>query len=444
MIRQKTIVRPVSLKGIGLHTGEDVCVEIVPAAPNTGVFFTRTDLPDGLKIPASVFNLVHHPRRTALGNKNAEVHTVEHLLATLLALGVRNLEVRVDGPELPGLDGSALPYVEALQDAGLTEQDAPAREIHLRSPVAVTDREASVVAVGRPDGLSVSYTLDYNSPLLDTQYFSVEVTEETFVQEIAPARTFVLEEEVRQLRTAGLGKGASTENTLVLGANGVIDNELRFKDEFVRHKILDLLGDLYLMSFPLCAHVVATKSGHSLNWQLAKSILEAEAPTSVPEEGHGRTGDGQGGLSDTTEPMDIRLVEKILPHRYPFLLVDRVLEIREGRFAKGLKNVTFNEEFFQGHFPGRPVMPGVLQVEAMAQLTGIVLLSRPEYSSRMAYLLSLDRVKFRRAIVPGDQVILEVELKTLKKRTVEGSGRAFVDGSLAAEATFRFMLMEND
>ncbi len=453
MPEQKTIVSPVRLEGVGLHTGERVHLELVPADPGAGVSFVRTDLPGQPRVEARTENLAARPRRTALRRGDAEVHTTEHLLAALYATQVENVEVRMDGPELPGLDGSALPFYEAIREAGVVEQGVRAREIHLHQLLAVTERDASLVALTRDSGLSVSYTLDYGlergpdsrsgrsagpgaSPTvrgLETQFREFEITEEVFAREIAPARTFVLEAEIAQLRAEGLGKGASTKNTLVLGREGVIDNELRFHDELVRHKILDLLGDLYLLGCRVHGRILATKSGHALNVKLARLILESSR----------REREVDDVLLEARSGLDIQGIQKILPHRYPFLLVDRILEVVEDRRAVGIKNVTANEPFFQGHFPGRPVMPGVLVLEAMAQLGGILLLGRRENANRLAFLMSLDQVKFRKTVTPGDQLLLVADLTRLKSRTAEVHARATVGGGTVAEAEIRFMLVDN-
>jgi UDP-3-O-[3-hydroxymyristoyl] N-acetylglucosamine deacetylase/3-hydroxyacyl-[acyl-carrier-protein] dehydratase len=405
--------------------------------------FVRTDLAGEPVIEATLENLAHRPRRTALAVGKAEVHTIEHLLAALFGAGIQNVEVRLNGPELPGLDGSALPYYQALKEAGSTVLGRRGREVRLRQPLAVSEKGASIIALSRPEGLSIGYTLDYGSSTLNgsrdsianrlgTQFLELEITEESFVREIAPARTFVFEEEVQALRAEGLGKGATTRNTLVLGKDGVIDNELRFRDEFVRHKILDLLGDLFLMSCKLHGRVLATKSGHHLNVQLAKLILENSA----------RELEVNDILASADTGLDIRRIEKLLPHRYPFLLVDKILEFDGGRRAVGLKNVTYNEQFFQGHFPGHPVMPGVLQVEAMAQVAGALLLHSSENTNRLAFLLSLDQVKFRKTVVPGDQLILEANVKKLRSRTAQIETTASVGGAVVAEAQIRFMLVD--
>ncbi len=460
MIEQKTVAAPVHLEGFGLHLGEKVHLTMLPAPADSGIAFVRTDLPGSPRIEACLDNLANRPRRTALAKGDAEVHTIEHLMASLWALGIQNLEVQIDSPELPGFDGSALPFFEALAGANVVGQAASARSLRLGTPVAVADRGANIVAID-DSCLRVSYTLDYSSPVLGTQYFSLALDRDSFAQEIAPARTFVLEEEARMLQAAGLGKGANTQNTLVLGNDGrIIENELRFENEFVRHKILDLLGDLYLANCHVNAHVLATKSGHELNVQLARAIarqtrLQAQAQDAAPRQEKRRengtsdraasTGSEAGSVSEFTGPLDVRAIERILPHRYPFLLIDRVLEVSEdGRFGRGLKNVTASEGYFRGHFPDDPVMPGVLQIEAMAQMAGVLLLTHEQNVGRKAYLLSLDNVKFRRRVVPGDQLVLEATIRTMKKRTASVITRATVEGSLVAQAQIRLVLIAED
>ncbi|MEM7264025.1 MAG: 3-hydroxyacyl-ACP dehydratase FabZ, partial [Planctomycetota bacterium] len=400
-------------------------------------------------------------------------------------LGIHNLEVRIDGPELPGLDGSALPYYEAMKPIGTVDQGVPARVIAIDGPVSVSSSNAHLVAVaGR--GLRVSYTLNYDSVAASfptpTQYLSIELDEETFAREIAPARTFCFEYEARELQKAGLGKGANTQNTLVLGNDGgVLENEFRFPDELVRHKILDLIGDLYLTNARIQGHVLATKSGHDLNVQLAQALdtrahlsgVEVcsngaqpvssdttstsndaspsnvkSGPTTREVEPSDPVGDDglprhRGHPYGFTGRLDLGIIQEVLPHRYPFLLVDRVLEVSpEGDFCRAIKNVTVGEEHFLGHFPGNPVMPGVLQIEGMAQAAGVMLLSHRQNAGRTAYLLSLDKVKFRRKIVPGDQVVFESTLRSMKPRTASVDTRALVDGELAAEAHIRFMIVD--
>ncbi|MDP3722630.1 MAG: UDP-3-O-acyl-N-acetylglucosamine deacetylase [Candidatus Omnitrophota bacterium] len=435
---QRTLAKPVFMNGVGLHTGEPVSVRVLPSPPDTGIMFIRTDLPHRPSISvksAQVVDVGKSVRRTTLSKDGVEVQTVEHFMASLWGAGIDNAYVEVTGVELPGLDGSALPFFQQLKAAGTSEQPMPRRYFSLREPVFVEEGEACIgVFPGRT--LQISYTLSYPHPLLRSQFVSYRLNgEASFEEAIAPARTFCLQEEAEALRAAGFGKGATADNTLVLGADGVLQNSLRFEDEFARHKVLDLLGDLYLLGAHLQAHVIAVKSGHGLNVKLLKKLDQALAQWKL------------GALQSATSgvmvgpQLDIMQIQKILPHRYPFLLVDRIIELTERR-AVGLKCVTINDYFFRGHFPDRPVMPGVLLVEAMAQVGGIIMLNKEEHRGKFAYFMSVDHVKFRKPVVPGDLLVLEAELGKLRSRTGQVVSRALVDGKVVCEGELWFALTE--
>jgi len=341
---------------------------------------------------------------------------------------VDNLVVELDGEELPGLDGSALEYLEALDKSGIKELDKPRDYYALKEPIYINESGVSLVALPS-ETFRVSYTLDYNHPALNSQFLEVDVTEQSFRSGIAGARTFCLEEEAEELKKQGLGKGATYENTLVVGSKGVIGNNLRFPDEFVRHKILDLIGDFSLLGQPLKAHIIAVKSGHALNAKMVKSILQQKQK------------DAAGGAdiySGDGKVMDVQAIMNVLPHRYPFLLVDRITYLEEGKRVAGIKNVTINDAFFQGHFPGKPVMPGVLILEAMAQVGGVMMLSCEENKGKLAYFLTIDAAKFRKVVVPGDRLVMEVTAGKIKSRTGQVFGKAYVDGEVVAEATLMF------
>jgi UDP-3-O-[3-hydroxymyristoyl] N-acetylglucosamine deacetylase/3-hydroxyacyl-[acyl-carrier-protein] dehydratase len=427
---QQTISGETVLTGAGLHTGETSTLKLLPAPPDSGIVFVRTDIDPTLEIPLGLDTLRKQPRRTSFAVGEAEVHTCEHLLSVLHVLGIENLRCEIDGPEIPGMDGSALPFLDAIEEAGLADQGTRGRTLAIKNPVSAQEGLASVVALPG-DGFRVTYTLQYAGDPGFSQTVDIEINEKTFREQIAPARTFVLDSEVKELKSRGLGKGATEENTLILDSHGKANN-FRLPDEPARHKVLDLIGDCYLLRCSLSGHVIAHRSGHGLNAELSARIAES----------HVRERELEDVLIKAPHGLEIRDIQKLLPHRYPFLLVDRVLEVEEGARAVGLKNVSFNEEFFQGHFPGQPIMPGVLQLEALAQLSGVLLLRSSADSNRIAYILGIDDVKFRKTVVPGDQLILEAELKRMRERTAQVQVRATVDGKPVTEATIRFMIVD--
>ncbi len=427
--RQRTLAGSVEFADIALFSGQKVKVRLLPAPADTGVIFVRTDLDGRPRIPADPESVSSTMRRTALKKGAAEVSTVEHILSACFGARIDNMFIELDGGEVPNADGSARGFYDRIKQAGAVEQQRERASYYVKDPVSVQDGDVAMIALPCESGLSVSYTLDYDSHLIATQSFAASINEEVFASEIAPSRTFCLSTEVEELKKRGLGRGATYQNTLVVSEKGVIDNQLRFPDEFARHKVLDVLGDLFLLGADLYARVVAVKSGHTLNLRLVRELYRE------------MTGAEDAALQ-APYVLDIRRIQRILPHRYPFLLVDRVLELEEEVRAVGIKNVTINEEFFQGHFPGHPIMPGVLQIEAMAQLSGVLLLRRLERSGKLAYLLSLDGVKLRRTVVPGDQLRLEANAVRIKNRIAQISARALVDGHLAAEAQIKFMLVD--
>ncbi|MFW6164258.1 MAG: 3-hydroxyacyl-ACP dehydratase FabZ, partial [Planctomycetota bacterium] len=394
------------------------------AEPDTGVRFVRTDLPDAPAIPAALDSLAPRPRRTVLRNGEAQVEMVEHLLAAVSAFGIDNLTAELDASELPIGDGSATLFAAMLAEAGVAEQDEPRRLLSLRKPITVTEGGGTLVALPANEGLAVSYTLDLDDIDMAAQHYEATISREVFVDEIAPARTFVREREAKKLLEQGFGRAATADLVVVIRDDGsILDSELRYPDEPARHKALDLLGDLRLAGPGLQARVLAVKSGHAANVRLVRRILREAAPP-----------DALG--------LDIRDILSVVPHRYPFLLVDRVVHIEPGVRATAIKNVTVNEPFFQGHFPGRPMMPGVLMIECMAQASGLLLYQRCADANLIAQLVSVDGAKFRRPVVPGDQLGVEVEALRMGSRTCKVAARATVDDELAAQAVITFVLVE--
>ncbi len=417
---QATLEASVSRTGTGLHTGREVSARLLPEEADRGIRFRRTDLEGSPEVPAGVDAVDSAEWETALASDGARVGTPEHLLAALLASGVDNATVELDGPEPPALDGSAAPWCEAVAEAGVRRQEARAEVFAPEEAFTVREGD-SRYTVTPADRLRVSAQIDFDHPAVGRQFASVEAERGALCREVGPARTFGLESWRDQLREQGLARGVSHRNTLVLTEEGLADEapELRFPDEFVRHKMLDLVGDLALLGTRLRAHVMAERPGHAGNVALVRELSRR------------RRRARRGGPA-----LDIAEILDYLPHRYPFLLVDRIVDFEPGRRIEGLKNVTINEPFFQGHFPGHPIMPGVLIVEAMAQVGGLLLMSEfDDPEDRLVYFMSMDGVKFRRPVRPGDQLRFEVELAHLRGTVcrVEGVGR--VEGEPAAEAT---------
>jgi UDP-3-O-[3-hydroxymyristoyl] N-acetylglucosamine deacetylase/3-hydroxyacyl-[acyl-carrier-protein] dehydratase len=431
--QQQTISRFVDLQGQGLFTGQESTVRFRPAPPNAGITFVRNVRSESARIPARVENITKRSRRSSLQNGTVSIETVEHCLSAVAGLAIDNLDIEINADELPAGDGSSKLYVDALLSAGIEAQSAPRNICRITEQIRVEEGDTEIVGFpSNEEGLNLVYDLDYGSGPIGHQIFVVKVTPESFIEQIAPARTFVLEEEAKAFRKAGLGTHLTFGDILVFGADGPIDNELRFPEECVRHKILDLLGDLMLLGQFVQGRIYARKSGHSLNHAFVRKLREMVEARRM-------------GASLTTSPaLDIRHLQRILPHRYPFLMVDRIVEIEGAQRAVGLKNVTINEEFFQGHYPGQPIMPGVLIIEAMSQMGGVLLSQELEHKGKVAVLLSLDKVKFRQPVMPGDQLILIAEAIRVRSRTGHVKCQAKVGEKLVAEAVIKFMLVDAD
>lgn len=433
MRNQQTIGNPVSLSGVGLHTGTTCTVQFKPAKANAGLTFVRVDLPGQPRIPVHAdYSNPDEKLHTSLKVGSAEVKTVEHVLATAVGLGIDNMEIHVDGNELPILDGSAKPFVEAVLSAGIVQQDEPCQVLDIPREISLSEGAIALSAAPTAGGFEASFTIDYANPGIGMQTVSFPITPEVFEKEIAPARTFCFRKDVEQMRAAGLIKGGSLDNALVIDDDGTVSQSLRFPDEIARHKLLDFVGDLALVGKVIKGHVHAVRSGHAWNARFAKKILQEVRTKTV-------------GNWPLKPPLDIEQIRAILPHRYPFLLVDRLIEINEeGTKGVGIKNVTLNEWFFQGHFPKKAVMPGVLILEAMAQVGGIILLAKEQNRGQLAFLLSMEDVKFRKPVVPGDQLRLEAEIVKERKRFGRCVGKAYVDGAVVAEAGINFALVDEN
>ncbi len=437
-MEQRTIEKPIKISGIGLHTGNAVNLTLRPAPIDTGIVFVRVDLEGKPHVKADINNACENadiPRCTSLGNGKAAIHTVEHMLSILYGMGISNLFVDIDANELPGLDGSGIGFWDAIEETGIVEQDKAVDIFEIKEPLGVEQNGASIYIVPSPD-FRISYVLDYDYPLLKSQFVDMIIDEETFLKEIAPCRTFCVEDEAEELRAKGLGKGANYENTLIVGKKGILNNESHFVDEFARHKILDLIGDLSLLDTRIQGHVFAVKSGHFLNLRLARAIQKQKEKYLKKNEIPSFDLKGK-------HEIDISGIMSILPHRYPFLLVDKVIEIEKGVKGLGIKNVTINDGFFQGHFPTKPVMPGVLMIEAMAQTAGVVILTNKSHQGKLALFMAINDVKFRRMVVPGDQLVMEVSVVKCKSRVAQVKGICKVDNEVAAEATMTFSFADD-
>jgi UDP-3-O-[3-hydroxymyristoyl] N-acetylglucosamine deacetylase/3-hydroxyacyl-[acyl-carrier-protein] dehydratase len=414
-VARRTLARSACVRGIGLHTGSSVAAVCQAASSGQGIIFRRTDLPGQPAIPARLNEVQSTERRTVLGDGETVVQTVEHVLAAAAALQIDDLTIELNGPEPPIGDGSFSPYLNAMRDAGILDQPGEPVLYRVTAPFDLVEGDSSYVVAPARD-LRLTTTIEWSHPLIGRQTGSYDITPAAFASEIAEARTFGFLREAEALRARGLALGAALESTLVLSEEGLVGGSLRWPDEFVRHKAGDILGDLALVGGRIQAHVVATKPSHQGNIALARWLT--------------RTAQRVGGIV-----MDIGRILDVIPHRYPFLLVDRIIEVEGTRRIVGIKNVTINEPFFQGHFPGHPIMPGVLIIEAMAQVGGMLLLGTIEDpDQKVVYFMSLDNVKFRRPVLPGDQLRCELEMLQNRGRTCRMKGIAYVEGQVVAEA----------
>ena len=419
---RRTIGSHTSVAGEGLHLGVACTLDFHPAGSGTGIRFQRRDLAGAAAIPALAENAVLTERRTQLGEEPNAVHTVEHVLAAVSALEIDDLLISMDGPEPPIMDGSAGPFFEALRAAGIRQQPGFLHTGRVTTPMRLVDGD-SVYEAFPSDALELDVSINFEHPLIGHQRYATPVTQALFARELAFARTFGFVREVEPLRARGLIKGASTQNAVVLDDASVVENTLRSPDEFVRHKLMDCVGDLALLGMRLKGRIVAHKPSHRGTVLFVRAL--------------------QASLAQEIHVLGIEEIMQVLPHRYPFLLVDRVIEMEARKRIVGIKNVTINEPFFQGHFPGHPIMPGVLIIEAMAQVGGMLLMGAvPDPASKVVYFTSLNNVKWRKPVRPGDQLRFELEMLQIRGMMCRMQGVAKVDGEVVCEAEMSAMVRD--
>ncbi len=459
---QRTIGKKVTIKGIGLHTGVQTTMSFNPAPPGTGYAFERIDLDGNVQIKAHIDNVIDISRGTTIAHNDVKVHTVEHVLSALAGLQIDNCLITLNNVEPPVMDGSAKPFVDLLKKAGIVEQEAPREFLEINETLIFHDEEKGIDLVVIPsDIFRITYMVDYRNPALGTQYTSMYGLEEEYETEFAAARTYAFLSEVEQLKDAGLIKGGSLDNAVVivdrdvdpsdfdrlrklfgikhkakLGKTGILDDrKLRFYNEPVRHKVVDLLGDIALLGLPIKGHVMAARAGHAAHVEMVRKMRKILSTRQLTKKYQRR--------EDTSFVFDINAIKRILPHRYPFLLVDRILELVPGELVTGIKNVTANEPFFEGHFPEYPIMPGVLIIEAMGQVGGVMLLNESsDPKKQLVFFTGLDKVKFRRPVVPGDMLYVRVEMIYFRRGLCKMKGTAYVGEELAAQAELQAVVRD--
>jgi UDP-3-O-[3-hydroxymyristoyl] N-acetylglucosamine deacetylase/3-hydroxyacyl-[acyl-carrier-protein] dehydratase len=439
--------QPASFSGTGLHSGAHVNMTFLPAPPNSGLRFRRADLEGKPEIEASVDFISATNRSTSLAKGHVKILTVEHVLAAFAGRGIDNAVIELDANEPPIADGSARQYAGMIEAAGVAPQDEPREVFRLQSPL-LFEKDDTSISVFPHHCLKITCTSADNKGRF-TQFFSLEVTPETWQRDLAHARTFCFFEEIEYLIKSGLIKGGSLENAVVIRDDAILTTEpLRYPEEFVRHKILDIIGDLSLVGCPLAAHVIAVKPSHTANCEVARQItqqmrqpLDAARSFAPPAPPPSAKTEGQEAPLRDGDALDATRLMKILPHRYPFLMVDKIIKIQGSKIV-GVKNVTANEPYFQGHFPNHPIMPGVLQLEAIAQVAGLMMLRQADNFGKLAYFMSAESVRWRKPVRPGDTLIIDVELTKSRGKIGKAKGACLVNGETVSEAEVTFMLFD--
>ena len=437
-MKQRTLARAVSIKGSALHTGDAVTLTLKPAPINTGIIFKRTDLNGAPELRPRVDQVTDLVRATTIQSGHAKIHTVEHVLSALHGCGIDNVMVEMDASEPPILDGSARPFVNLILQGEPIEQEADREYFELEAPVSVTRGNSSIIALPS-DQFKISCT-SADDRGIHTQHLSLTIDPDVYMTQIAAARTFTIYEDIEELLKLGKIKGGSLDCAVVIRGDKIISKEpLRFPDEFVRHKILDIVGDVMLLGQPLKAHLVATRPGHAINAELTKILFaKLEERKKGPKKKPRPT-----AVLPTETSLDVRRILDTIPHRYPFVMIDRIIEFIGNDELVAIKNVTINEPYFTGHFPGNPVMPGVLQLEAMAQAAGIVMLRRTGNSGKTAFFMSADKVKFRKPVRPGDQIIINAKLTKMRgEKLAAAECNCTVDGQVVSSAELMFAVMD--
>jgi UDP-3-O-[3-hydroxymyristoyl] N-acetylglucosamine deacetylase/3-hydroxyacyl-[acyl-carrier-protein] dehydratase len=446
-MKQRTILREVSTHGKALHTGQEVHLTLKPAPVNHGIVFRRVDL-YGKPEVKPVIELVNNElvRSTDITSGHTTLHTIEHVLSALSGCGVDNCIVEMDASEPPILDGSAQHFVSLIQKAEPIEQDAEREYFVLEEPISITEGNRSIIALPY-DGLKITCT-SADDRGIHTQHLSIDIDPETYISEIAPSRTFTVYEDIEPLLKMGKIQGGSLDSAIVIKGDQILSKEpLRFRDEFVRHKILDIVGDITLLGKRLKAHIVAVRPGHKLNSELTKALFKKtttpEKPAKALERIENAKSPKSKRLAADENQIYIRRILDLLPHAYPFVMIDRVVDFPNMEELWAIKNVTINEPYFVGHFPGNPVMPGVLQIEAMAQAAGVLMLKQVSSDGKVALFMSADKVKFRRAVVPGDQLMIHVKIvRNRGNKIATAAARCEVDGKLASSGELMFTILD--